>query len=59
MFYVDGEFYDNNIVSRWTEEWLAGDDTWVLAFTDEVPYKENYRPALLSRSIHIVADYYR
>jgi hypothetical protein len=59
LFLVTGEFYDNNIVSRWNEQWLAGDDIWVLAFTDDTPYEKNYRPGLLARSIHIVADYYR
>jgi hypothetical protein len=59
LFAVTGEFYDNNIVGRWKEEWLAGDDIWVLAFTDDIPYAQNYRPVLLARSIHVMADYYR
>ena len=59
LFKVTGEFYDENIVSRWSEDWLAGDDIWVIAFTDDTPYEVHYRPGLLARSIHILADYYR
>ena len=61
LFLIDDEFYDKNIVSRWTGQWLAGDTVWVIACTDRSPMREttNYRPGLLARTVHILADIYR
>ena len=35
---IDGDFFDNHIVSRWTSEWLAGDTTWVIATARNEPW---------------------
>jgi len=32
---VTSEYYDTKIVSRWTSEWLAGDTTWIIGFTQD------------------------
>lgn len=59
LFLVDGEFYDQHIVNRFTGQWMAGDTIWVLACSDRTPLKYNYRPGLLARSVHILSDIYR
>jgi len=56
---VDDEFYDTHIVNRWTGSWLAGNDTWVLCFTNRIPYDQYYRPGLIARSAHVLSDVYR
>ena len=59
LFIVDDDFYDKNIVNRWTGQWLAGNDTWVLCFTNRIPYDQYYRPGLIARSAHVLSDVYR
>ena len=36
--FIDYDFYDKYIVERWTNKWLAGDTTWVIAMTAPVAY---------------------
>ncbi len=39
VYNVTGEFYDQNIVSRWSSSWLTGDKTWIIGITKDVPFK--------------------
>ena len=55
---VTSEYYDTKLVSRWTSEWLAGDTTWIIGFTQDFPYKESYIFGLIGRTIHILAKHY-
>ena len=59
MFLITEEFYDENIVSRWTNEWLAEDEIWVIGFTDDTSINKYYRPGLVARTVHILAKHYR
>jgi hypothetical protein len=59
LFTITGDFYDNHIASRWTSDWLAEDDIWVIGFTDDTPMKKYYRPGVVARSVHILAKHYR
>ena len=36
--FIDYDFYDKYIVERWTNKWLAGDTTWVIAMTAPIAY---------------------
>ena len=57
---IDGDFYDNYIVSRWTSEWLADDTTWVIAMGKrDVPWSEvNLKYALAARSVTILNNHF-
>lgn len=45
-------------MSRWTSEWLAGDTTWIIGFTQDIPYKESFVFGLIGRSMHILSKHY-
>ena len=55
---ITPEYYDTQIVSRWTSEWLAGDKTWLIGFTQDFPYKERYVFGLIGRTMHILSKHY-
>ena len=52
--HIDGEFFDNFIVSRWTSQWLAGDTTWVIAVGRPIPWSQGYKFSLAVRSVNIL-----
>ena len=58
---IDDAFYDEHLVNRMTGNWLAGETVWVIACSDRTILNThgNYRPGLLARSVHILADIYR
>ena len=61
MAYIDYEFFDRFIVNRWTNEWLAGETTWVIAMTAPVAYDPEtagHTYGLIHRSIHILNDHF-
>ena len=55
---INGEFYDNYIVSRWSDQWLAGDTTWVIALALPIPWEDGFQYSLPARSAHILNNYF-
>lgn len=56
IVHIDGAYFDNFIVNRWTNQWLAGDTTWVIAFGRPIPWSTNYQYSLAARSTKILCD---
>ena len=56
--HIDGDFFDEFIVHRWTSEWLAGDTTWVIGIGKPVPWNQDYMYSLSARTVHILNDRY-
>ena len=56
VYNITGEFYDQILVSRWSQDWLAGDQTWVIGITKGVPFKAQVQYGLVGRTVHILAD---
>ena len=56
---IDGDFYDNNIVSRWTGKWLAGDTIWVIAMgRRDIPVNQGLGYTLAARSCAVLNYHY-
>ena len=36
--FIDYLYFDTYIVNRWTNEWLAGDTTWIIGMTAPIAY---------------------
>jgi len=56
--HIDGDFFDNHLVSRWTSGWLGGDVTWVIGFGKNVPWNEDYMFSLSPRTVTILNDHF-
>lgn len=56
--HIDEDFFDNQLISRWTGEWLAEDTTWVIAIAKNVPWHENYQYSLPARTVTILNDHF-
>jgi hypothetical protein len=55
---ITEDYYDTFIMDRWTNTWLAGNTTWVIAVTSNITKDIHYSWTLLARSIHILNDHY-
>ena len=51
---ITPEYYDTRIVSRWTNQWFAGNTTWIIGVTKDVPFEQNYMFNVVAKTIHIV-----
>lgn len=56
---ITPEYYDNHIVSRWSERWLADDIVWIIGITKNVPYKDDFIFGLIGRTMHILNEHYK
>ena len=55
---IDGSFYDNHLVSRFTSQWLAGNTTWVIGITRDEPNATNFQVNLVGKSVIALSKVY-
>lgn len=55
---ITEDYFDNFIIDRWSNTWLAGNVTWVIAVTTNFTKQVHYSWGLHARSIHILNDNY-
>ena len=58
VHYIDDEFYDEHLVSRWGSEWLDSDKTWVIGITKPEQWANNYNYPLVGKTIRILSKVY-
>ena len=55
---ITEDYYDTYLVDRWSNEWLGGNTTWVIAITTNISKDVHYSWGLHARAIHILNDMY-
>ena len=55
---ISAEFFDQNLVSRWTSAWLGGEETWVIGVTKVESWQKSFAYPLVGKTIHILSKVY-
>jgi hypothetical protein len=56
---ITADYFDNFIVDRWSNRWLAGNITWVIAVTTNISSDIHYSWNLQARSVHILNEHFK